>query len=160
MKTLLLILFCVISLSAAASSQELTVAAYFLLGEKSKDSHSSEESFAVSNSSVSYSVKYTGKKNKNQVDGEKTCVFSEQDISNLRKTIETKDLNLNDSLFSEHYKSKSFEIYTNISLAIVIDGQEYNIKINGDTKEFDDTKLYKNTVFFLTMLRKMVEGCK
>ena len=160
MRTLFLFLFSCALITSCTFSQDLTVSAYFLQGEKSKDSHSSEESFAVSNSSVSYSVKYTGKKNKNQVDGEKTCVFTEQDIANLRKTIETKELNVNDSLFGEHYKSKSLEVYTNISLAIVMDGQEYNIRINGDVKELDDSKLYKNTVFFLTMLRKMIEGCK
>lgn len=160
MSKLILVLLCLVSVSGITASQELTISAYFLLGEKSKDSHSSEESFAVSGTSVSYSVKYTGKKSKNQVDAEKTCVFTEQDIANLRKTIETKELNVSDSIFSEHYKSKSFEVYTNISLAIVMDGQEYSIKINGDTKEFEDTKLYKNSVFFLTMLRKMIEGCK
>lgn len=160
MRALIFLFAFILCVSTASYGQELSIAAYFLLGEKSKDSHASEESFAVSNSSVAYSVKYTGKKNKNQVDGEKTCVFTEQDISNLRKTIETKELNVSDSIFSEHYKSKSFEVYTNISLAIVMDGQEYSIKINGDTKEFEDTKLYKNTVFFLTMLRKMIEGCK
>ena len=160
MKTLILFLFFSVLFAAGTFGQELTVTAYFLLGEKSKDSHSTEETFAVSSSSVSYSVKYTGKKSKNQVDGEKTCVFTEQDLANLRKTIETKELNVNDSLFAKHFKSKSFEIYTNISMTIALDGQEYNIRINGDTKEFDDEKLYNNSVFFLTMLRKMIEDCK
>ncbi len=160
MKTFFLSVLCSVIFAAGTNGQDLTVSAYYLLGEKSKDSHSTEETFAVSNSSVAYTVKYSGKKGKNQVDAEKTCTFTDQDLTNLRKTIETKELNVNDSLFSEHFKSKSFEVYTNISLNIVMDGQEYRIRINGDTIEFEDSKLYKNTVFFLTMLRKMIEGCK
>ena len=160
MKTFLISVLCSVIFAAGTFGQDLSVSAYYLLGEKSKDSHSTEETFAVSNSSVAYTVKYSGKKGKNQVDAEKTCTFTDQDLTNLRKTIETKELNVNDSLFSEHFKSKSFEVYTNISLNIVMDGQEYRIRINGDTIEFDDSKLYKNTVFFLTMLRKMIEGCK
>ncbi len=160
MKTFFLSVLCSVIFAAGIYGQDLTVSAYYLLGEKSKDSHSTEETFAVSNSSVAYTVKYSGKKGKNQVDAEKTCTFTDQDLTNLRKTIETKELNVNDSLLSEHFKSKSFEVYTNISLNIVMDGQEYRIRINGDTIEFDDSKLYKNTVFFLTMLRKMIEGCK
>ncbi|MBE2217236.1 MAG: hypothetical protein IAE90_03470 [Ignavibacteria bacterium] len=160
MKISLLSVLCSIIFVAGTYGQDISVSAYYLLGEKSKDSHSTEETFAVSNSSVAYTVKYSGKKGKNQVDTEKTCTFTDQDLTNLRKTIETKELNVSDSLFSEHFKSKSFEVYTNISLNIVMDGQDYRVRINGDTIEFDDSKLYKNTVFFLTMLRKMIEGCK
>lgn len=160
MKYLTSIVLIIIFLSASSAAQDLNIAISYLQGEKSKDSHSTDESFAISNTSVAYSVKYTGKKGKNQQDMEKTCTFTEQDLINIRKTIETKGLNVNDSLFQESSKTKSFEVYTRINIAIVMDGQEYKININGDTRELEDSMLYKNSVFFITMLRKMVEDCK
>lgn len=160
MKNLTGIILAILFFSGVSFSQDLNIAISYLYGEKSKDSHSSEESFAISNTSVAYSVKYTGRKGKNQNDMEKTCTFTEQDLKNIRKTIETKGLNVNDSLFQESSKTKSYEVYTRINIAIIMDGQDYKINISGDTKEFDDAVLYKNSVFFITMLRKMVEDCK
>jgi hypothetical protein len=152
--------FVLLICASLLNAQDLNIAISYLHGEKSKDSHSSEESFAISNSAVAYSIKYSGRKGKNQQDMEKTCTFTEQDLKNIKQTIETKGLNVNDSLFQQSSKTKSYEVYTNISMAINIDGQEYKIRINGDTIEFDDSSLYKNSVFFITMLRKMIEGCK
>lgn len=160
MKFLLSFVLAVSLFTASVAAQDLNIAISYLHGEKSKDSHSSEESFAISNTSVAYSVKYSGRKGKNQQDMEKTCTFTEQDLKNIRKTIETKGLNVNDSLFQESSKTQSYEVYTRINIAINMDGQEYKININGDTKQFDDAALYKNSVFFITMLRKMVEDCK
>ncbi len=160
MKYILTIAAAIIVFTLSASAQDLNIAISYLHGEKSKDSHSSEESFAISNTSVAYSVKYSGRKGKNQVDMEKTCTFTEQDLNNIRKTIETKGLNVNDSLYQQTSKTKSFEVFTRINIAINMDGKEYKINISGDTIEFDDAALYKNSVFFITMLRKMVEDCK
>ncbi|HMQ79396.1 MAG TPA: hypothetical protein PKE39_16085 [Ignavibacteria bacterium] len=160
MKYLFSVVLAIVFFAAVSAAQDLNLAISYLYGEKSKDSHSTEESYALSNSSMAYTVKYTGKKGKNQQDMEKTCTFTEQDLKNIAKTIEAKGLNVNDSLFQESSKTKSFEIYTRINIAINMDGQEYKINISGDTKEFDDAALYKNSVFFITMLRKMVEDCK
>ncbi|MBN8585947.1 MAG: hypothetical protein J0M37_12730 [Ignavibacteria bacterium] len=161
MKLNLILLFIVLFLTASISnSQDLNIAISFLQGEKSKDSHSTEESYAISNSAAAYSVKYSGRKSKNQQDTEKTCTFSEQDLKNIKQTIETKGLNVTDSLYQESSKTNSFEVYTRINMVINMDGQEYKININGDTKELEDAKLYKNSIFFITMLRKMIEGCK
>lgn len=146
--------------SASLFSQDFSLAVDYLKGEKSKDSHAIEESYAINNTSVAYSVKYTGHKGKNQEDLSKICTFTEQDITNIKKTIETKGLNVTDSLLAKLVKSKSFEIYTRVNISINMDGHEYKITINGDTAEFKDEKLYKDTEFFITMLRKMVEDCK
>ena len=160
MKYITGIVLAIVIFSAVSAAQDLNIAISYLYGEKSKDSHASEESFAISNTNVAYSVKYSGRKGKNEQDMEKTCTFTEQDLKNIRKTIETKGLNVNDSLFQESSKTKSYEVYTRINIAINMDGKEYKINISGDTKEFDEAVLYKNSVFFITMLRKMVEDCK
>lgn len=149
-----------IFLYSAVYSQDLNIAVSYLSGEKSKDSHSMEEGYAISNSSVAYSVKYKGRKGKDQEDMNKVCTFTEQDLTNIRLTIEKKGLNVTDSLFQESSKSKGFERYCNIIIDMNIDSQKYKIKINGDIKEFEDNALYKNSVFFISMLRRMIEGCK
>ena len=140
-------------------SDDLSLDIYYLNGEKSKDSHSSDETFALSGYSMSYSVKYHGRKGKNQHDTVKECTFTEQNIKNIIATIEKKSLNVNDSLFTDESKSKSFESYCNIHLKIVLNGSEYHIKINGDTESLDDNDLYKNSVYFITLLRKMAQDC-
>ncbi len=140
-------------------SQDFSIAVSYLAGEKSKDSHSSSESFAIDGRSVAYSVKYSGRKGKNDIDMDKVCEFTEQNIENIKKTIISKELNVVDSLFQETSKTKSFEQYTNINIAIRMDGQDYKIRINGDILEFEDSKLYKNSLFFITLLRKMVKDC-
>lgn len=163
MKNLIIIFtfFALVFLNANCSNaQDMTIAVSYLKGEKSKDSHSTSEKISISGTSVSYSVKYSGRKGKNDIDMDKTCEFTEQDLKNIRKTIETKSLNVTDSLFQENSKYKSFEVYTNISIAISMDGQDYKIRINGDTSEFKDSQLYKNSMYFITMLSNMAEDCK
>lgn len=155
-----IVLLCSVSLY----SQYLGVDVYYLRGEQSKDSHSSEEKISVSsadglNGSGTYSIKYSGKRGKNNEDIEKTCTFTEQNIKNIVQTITVKELNVNDSLIDETSKSKSIEFYTNISITIVMEGKEYKIKINGDTENLGSEKLYKNAVFFITMLKKMSMDC-
>lgn len=140
-------------------SQDFSIAVSYLAGEKSKDSHSTSEKYAISGSSVSYSVKYSGRKGKNDIDMDKVCEFTEQNIENIKKTIIAKELNVTDSLFQESSKTKSFEQYTNISIAISMDGNEYKIRINGDTSELKDSSLYKNSMYFITLLHKMVKDC-
>ncbi len=144
----------------SALSQDLSIAISYLEGEKSKDSRSSEETFAITGNNVFYSVKYSGHKSKNEVDMEKVCEFTDGDLKKIRKTIEAKSLNVTDSLFQESSKSKSFEIYTNIVILLTVDFKGSKIRINGDTDEFKDIDLYENSVYFITMLRKMVKNCK
>lgn len=146
-------------LAAGTYGQDFAVAIYYLSGEKSKDSHSSEESIAISGQSVAYSIEYSGARSRNQNDMAKTCEFTEQDIKNIKQTIKSKELNVNDSLFSKDTKYKSYEVYCNLNIVISMDGQEYRIRINGDTKELDNKSLYNNAVSFITMLRKMVKDC-
>ncbi len=163
MKNLIIMItfFALIFLNAnCTNGQDMTISSSYLIGEKSKDSHSTSEKISINGTSVSYSVKYSGHKGKNDIDMDKSCEFTEQDLKNIRKTIETKSLNVTDSLFQENSKYKSFEVYTNISIAISMDGQEYKIRINGDTAEFKDSQLYKNSLYFITLLSKMAKDCK
>ncbi len=161
MKTISKVIFfsLFIFLSIPLLCDDFSVNIYYLNGEKSKDSHSSTEKITINNYDVTYSVKYSGRKSGNQLDAEKTCTFSEQDIKNIKETITKKNLNVNDSLFGETSKTKSYEVYCNINLTIIMDGNEYKIRLNGDVNELDNSDLYKNAVFFITMLSKMAKDC-
>lgn len=140
-------------------SQEFQVSINYLHGEKSKDSHSSREKFSINGYDVTYSIKYSGHRGKNQLDVEKSCVFTEQDITNIKTTITKKGLNANMTLTQESSKSKSFETYCNIVTDITLDGTKYEIRMNGDVTELDDNQSYKDMIFFITLLRKMVKDC-
>ncbi len=131
----------------------------YFKGEKSKDSHSSNEIFSIEGQTVSYSIKYSGRRGKNQEDSQKECTFTEQDIANIKTTIISKGLNSNQTLTEENSKSKSFEVYCNIVLDLTLDGSDYKIRINGDTQEFNNNVFYNDTIFFIALLQKMVKDC-
>lgn len=139
--------------------QDFKVKVYYLSGEKSKDSHSTTENISVDGSSVSYSIKYKGRKGNNQQDNRKECTFTEQNIENIKKTILLKDLNRSDSLYQESSKTKSLEYYSNISIDITMNGDYFRIRLNGDTNELEGTSLYDNSIFFIQFLRKMIQDC-
>jgi hypothetical protein len=160
MKTISIITFILLFFICSANAQDFTLAISYLSGEKSKDSHSTLENIAINGTSVAYSIKYSGRKGENQHDNNKTCTFTEQDILDIKAIIVKKGLNKTDSLFSESSKTIGYEVYTNISISMTLDGQEYKIKINGDTSELSDAKLYKSSLLLITRIRSKIENCK
>jgi len=60
-------------------SDPLYLKIYYFDGEKSKDSHASEETFLIDGFSVSYSLKYSGRMGNNREDAVKECSFTDQD---------------------------------------------------------------------------------
>jgi len=159
MKTISIITFILLFFICSAKAQDFSLAISYLSGEKSKDSHSSEENIAINGTSVAYNIEYSGRKGENQQDKNKLCTFTEQDLKNIRETIIKKELNRTDSLYSELSKTKGFVVYTNLAISMNLDGQNYRITINGDNAELKDSMLYKNSIFLITMIRKMIEDC-
>lgn len=156
----IIFIFVLISLSAfSICAGEFTLAVNYLAGEKSKDSHSTEENFAITGRFSSYTIEFRGHKGKNQNDTEKTCSFSDKDIEKIKKAIIEKELNHSVAYSTEESKSKSFEQYCNITISIVMDGNTYKIALNGDLVDLKNNTDYNNAVSFIAMLRKMFEGC-
>jgi hypothetical protein len=60
---------------------------YYLHGEKSKDSHTSEELVTIKGNNVTYSITYTGIRGENDIDMEKSCTFSNNNIDNQNTII-------------------------------------------------------------------------
>jgi len=155
-KMLILILF----LSSTVSfSQGLNISISYLNGEKSKDSHSTEESYAIGGYEAVYSVKYSGHTSGDKKDGDKTCRLSEENVILVKDFIFEKGLNKDATLRDESTKYKSFEIFVNITVNMKIDGSEYKISINGDTDEIGHKDLYKNVVALIDKIRVMIKDC-
>ena len=142
------------------NSQDLSLAVFYLHGEKSKDNHSTEESIALSSGSLVYSVKFFGKSAENRSDENVVCDISENETEKIKNDIIQKGLNKNDSLFADLSKSKSYEVYCNINISISMDGYTFSTRVNGDVNELMDLELYKNTVSLVSKLRKLIRECK
>ncbi len=155
-----LIILTLLFFTLVSYSQNLDLAISYLAGERSKDSHTTEESFVLSGTNAAYSVKYSGHRGPNQKDDSKTCDLTSKNIEEIKNFITEKGLDKSDSLIDESTKYKSFETFANISAAISLDGKEYKIKVNGDTDEIGGKDLYKNMVKLIDKLRVMVIECK
>lgn len=140
-------------------AQEFTLTVNYFAGEKSKDSHSTEENFAVTGMFASYAIEYSGHKGKNQHDTEKSCSFSDKDIEKIKKAIIEKELNHSVVYSTKDSKSKSFEEFCNIGISISMDGGSYKIALNGDLVDLKNNNDYNNALSFIAMLRKMFEDC-
>jgi hypothetical protein len=154
------IVFAVLFFCSALYSQNLDLAISYLFGERSKDSHTTEENIAIGGTRVAYSIEYRGHKGDNQNDETKSCDFTTKNIEDLRNFIIEKGLNKSDSLIGESTKHKSFETFVRISISMAMDGSDYKIKINGDTDEIGRKDLYKNTTALVDKIRQMVKECK
>lgn len=140
-------------------AQEFTLTVNYFAGEKSKDSHSTEENFAVTGHFASYTFEFRGHRGKNQNDTEKSCTFSDKDIEKIKKAIFEKELNHSVAYSTEESKSKSFEQYCNIAISVVMDGSTYKISLNGDLVDLKNNNDYNNALSFIALLRKMFEDC-
>ena len=153
------IIILVIFFTSVSFSQNLDLAISYLYGEKSKDSHTTEENFAIGGTSASYSVKYSGHKTKNQKDDSKTCEFTQKNVNDIKNFIIEKGLNKTESLIDESTKYKSFETFVRITIDLSMDNQEYKIKVNGDTQEISGKDFYKNVQALIDKIRQMVKDC-
>jgi hypothetical protein len=155
----LIIIFFLCFTARFCYSDPLYIKIYYLNGEKSKDSHSAEEEFLVNGNNISYTVKYSSKKEKSQEDAEKNCVLNDKDIKNIIAAIDEKQLRVIDSLFEKDTKMKSFEIFCNIAIDLKIDGVDYRIRINGDSQEFKNKDLYNNSLYLIGAIRDLIKDC-
>ncbi|RPI15000.1 MAG: hypothetical protein EHM58_15090 [Ignavibacteriae bacterium] len=154
-----LLFFILLFFYSLSYSQEMALSISYLDGEKSKDSHATIETFTLGDSTLRYMLNYTGHRTEEQVDKKKTCKISKEDSKILLDFILTNNLNKNDSLFQELSKTKNFEIYTNIVIAVVIDNKLSRILINGDIEEFKDKDLYIKAIQLIVNVRTLAENC-
>lgn len=152
--TVLIVLF----LCGESYSQEMSIAVSYLRGEKSKDSFSATENYALNGTSLSFSTKYTGRMG-NEDPRSRVCTLQDKDTTALRNLIFEYGLNVTDSLISETTKSSFPQYYTAINMSISVDGVESKITVNGDTYELAESEYYKKVIKFIMYLRNTALNC-
>lgn len=126
-------------------------------GEKSKDSHSSDTRIEMTGNEVSYSKSYSGYNSGKDIT--KACIFTDEQTSNIQNFIQQNSLNKEDSLIQKTSKYKSYEVFVNLTIKLVMWENISKIKINGDTKEFKDKPLYLNSLELIKLIESYLDKC-
>ena len=109
-------------------AQQPFLTIYSSLSEKSKDSHSTIENISLTGNTAVYTVKYTGRKGPDQKDEKKVCVFSNEQINNIRKTITDRKLDITDSLVNNAVANESYHTTTTIIISFTNGNKARRIK--------------------------------
>ncbi len=141
---------------SVATAQTFSLSISYYTAEKSKDSHSTTESISINGTAVVYSVKYTGRRGPDQTDETKSCVFTSEQITKIQKTITSKNLNVTDSLIINSTAMSSVAI----SISMTKDGKATKIKVKGSSQGLIGKLLYKNSLYLISMVEKMLERCR
>lgn len=147
-------------LSNTSHSQQPFLAIYYSYSEKSKDSHSTTENISLSGTTVVYSVKYTGRKGPDQKDERKECTLTNEQVSNIRKAISDKQLNLTDSLVDNSLSDNSYKVTTAITITVTSGNKTTKTKVKGSPSALGSKPIYKNSLYLLNLIRKMLDDCQ
>jgi len=145
--------------SKASHSQQPFLSIYSSYSEKSKDSHSTTENISLSGTTVVYSVKYTGRRGPDQKDERKECTLSNEQVSNIRKAIRDKQLNITDSLIDNSSSNNSYKVSTAITTTVTNGNKTTKVKVKGSPSALNGKPLYKNSLYLLNLIRKMLDNC-
>ena len=155
---LFLIAFFLTSTLAAAQASSLAIS--YSTSEKSKDSHSTKETYSLVGNTMAYAVKHTGRRGPAQKDMEKTCVFTNSQAESIYQKISEKHLDVTDSLIFNWPGNISPSSSVAITLTLTKGNKISKIKIKGSPDSLKDKTLYKNTVSLIYFIKPMVEDCR
>lgn len=141
-------------------SQQPFLTIYYADSEKGKDSHSTIENISVTGTSVTYSVKYTGRRGTDQKDEIKKCTLSSGQISKIKNTISEKKLNVTDSLIDNSLAENSYQVTTSITITVTSGNKTTKTKVRGTPSVITGKSLYKNSSYLLNMVKEMLESCR
>jgi hypothetical protein len=125
---------------------------YYLDGEKSKDSWSSETNVSVDGSSIIFSKKWSGSAKSRNKDIEKKWNLSDEQVSALQKIIWDNKLLVRETLEDKDEKYKSYERFVNLAVSISLAEAMGFIKINGDMLQIQDSDLYLRTMKLMNLI--------
>ena len=163
MKKKLIYIFLIVffTFNRISYSQQPFLTIYYYYGEKSKDSHSSTENISINGSSVSYSVKYSGRKGPDQNDEEKTCTLTNEQLEKINKTINDKHLNVTDSVIINNGSHNSgYQVSATVIISLIRSGKTTRTKAKGKTSDLADKPLYKNSLYLLHTIKDMLKLCR
>lgn len=142
--------------SHISSAQSFSLNISYYSSSKSKDSYSTTESISISGTAVAYSVKYTGRRGGNANDEAKSCVLTNEQISTIKETMADRGLNVNDSLINTPNDMNTVAI----SISTTSAKKETKIKVKGDPVDLTDQPLFKNSMYLILSIKKMLGDCK
>lgn len=155
------ILFILLFVTGKTSySQQSAVTIYYSYSEKSKDNHSTTENFSLTDSVLSYSVKYSGRRGPDQKDENKECTLSSEQISKIDKIISEKKLNVTDSLIDNKVPDGSYRVTTAITVTVTRGNKTSKTKVKGSLSVLENKTLYKNAAYLLNTIRRMLNDCR
>ena len=156
--TLLMLIVLLSAGNTVAQQPSLTIYNYY--GEKGKDTHSTSENISINGSTVSYSVKYTGRRGPNQQNEEKSCTLTSEQLEKINKTISEKQLNVTDSLIITLPEAKGTQVTSNVSITVTIAGKTTKTKCKGDPSDLAGKQLYNNSLYLFRLVKSMVDICR
>ena len=152
---LFFILFISLLLSCKFCAADFKILVNFTEGEHSKDSWTKTTLITIDDNAYFYSISGSG--HSNLKSDNKNGAFTDEQRDKIKTFVLDHNLNVNDSLFEEESKYKSYERFTNIAIDIWINNVSYRIRINGDITEFNDKPLYKNSMDLISLITDYIK---
>ncbi|MBI5857251.1 MAG: hypothetical protein HZB42_06340 [Sphingobacteriales bacterium] len=138
-------------------AQTSSISLSYFKAERSKDSYSIGELFSLEGKNLSYAIKKTGRAKGGPYpnNNDKTCLLSDEEVSQIWKIITDKQLNKQDSLVNN---SPLNEPYTSESIDITVmkNGKVTSISIKAESSWLSDKPLYKNAGFLIAAVRDIL----
>ncbi len=144
--------------NTVAQQPSLTIYNYY--AEKGKDSHSTSENISISGNTVSYSVKYTGRRGTKQENEEKTCTLTSEQLEKINNIINEKHLNVTDSVILIQEEVKGTQVTAIVSITVTKAGKTTKTKCKGDPSDLARKPLYDNSLYLFRLVKNMVDVCR
>jgi len=159
MKKLFLIFAVSLLFPFAAKSQELTLAVSYKKIDNTRDFREKGEYFAFGTGDAVYDLKYSGKTFPEEMNQSKSCLVSQQMISELRESVEKNKIAKNIEVDKSYYSGGVHSIYIEISIALVLEGEPFAYTLKGDSENIMDSKEYIDAINLVKDLRKLMKDC-
>lgn len=159
-RTIALLMFIVLLSAGKTIAQQPSLTIYNYYGEKGKDTHSTSENISINGSTVSYSVKYTGRRGPKQENEEKTCTLTREQLEKINKAINEKNLNVTDSVIILQEEVKGTQVTAIVSIVVTIANKTTKTKCKGDPSDLAGKPLYDNSLYLFRLVKNMVDICR
>ena len=160
-KRIYIFLILLFAFNKISYSQQPFLTIYYYYGEKSKDSHSTTENISIRDSTILYSVKYSGMRGSNQRNEEKTCTLTIEQLEKINKTINDKHLAATDSvIINNEAHNSGYDINTTVIITLIRSGKTTRAKTKGSPSNLKDKPLYKNSLYLLETIKSMLKLCQ
>ena len=159
-RTIIIIPLFLLLLSAKKTEvQTFSLSVSYASSEKSRDSHSTKETFSLDGKNLSYAVTYSGRKGPNQIDEKKNCVLTDEQINKILTTLKEKKLNVEDSLIVNPSNIEPPYTSEAITISVTKGSKTTKIRVKGTYVQLANKTLYTNSLYFINVISKMLKTC-